>query len=139
MNTKIYKLLIKSYDVQLSRKDQNQLQHRLNESDSLKNAKSQIEQIRHILNEGGNENFKPYFADRVIAKIRELRENSRMEFFESLKWAFRPLAISAVILILGLLSFYAIDTHESFLSGIEPFPEPSLEQAMDPVYAYFQE
>ena len=139
MNTKIYKLLIKSYDVQLSRKDQNQLQHMLDDSDPLKKAKSQIEQVRHLLNEGGNENFKPYFADRVIAKIRELRENSRTEFFESLKWAFRPLVISAVLLILGLMSFYAIDTHESFLSGIKPYSEPSLEQGMDPMYVYFQE
>lgn len=139
MNKKIYNLLLKSYDIQLSRKDQNQLQHMLDDSDPLKKAKSQIEQVRHLLNEGGNENFKPYFADRVIAKIRELRENSRTEFFESLKWAFRPLVISAVLLILGLMSFYAIDTHESFLSGIKPYSEPSLEQGMDPMYVYFQE
>jgi hypothetical protein len=139
MKRKIYNLLLKSFEIQLPKKDLDHLNRVLHESDSLRKTKTQIEQIRHLLDEPGELNFKPRFTDHVIAKIRQLRDNSRTEFFESLKWAFRPLAISAIMLILGLMSFYAIDAHESFLSGIEPFPEPSLEQAMDPVFVYFQE
>jgi len=140
MSNKAYRLLLKSFDADLSPKEKKQLDTALQESKSLRLEKEQLMLIRQKLNHISHPGFRPYFADRVMSQIQSSKNQYRYDlFFESLKTAFRPLAISVTLLILGLMSYNAIQSDRSFLSALLPMEEATLEQALDPSWIYFVE
>ncbi|MFC1569697.1 hypothetical protein ACFL4L_05645 [bacterium] len=140
MLSKKYNLLLKSFDAGLTVDEQKQLDAALGESEALRLEQEQLIVIRQALWTFSTPGFRPFFSERIIAKIKASKEQVDFEpFFESLKLAFRPLAISALVLIIGMMSFNAIQNNESFISSLLPSEETSLEQAFDPTLTYFQE
>lgn len=140
MKEKMYNLLLKSFDTKLSNKKQNQLEQALLLSESLRSEKMQLEQIRQACLESPETHFRPFFAERVLSKINsEKRREIFDPFFESLKKGFKPLAITSIVLIISSISLYAIQKDQSILSDFFPSESNQLEQAFNPVWAYFQE
>ena len=138
MSDKMQNLLLKSFDTQLSDDEQKQLDAALKASHTLQLEKEQFELVRQTLSKVPPPRFRPFFTERVMARVNTADKQANFEsLFDSLIIAFRPLAISAAVIILGLMSFNAIQNHQSFLSGL--FPSTTLEQAFDPALTYFQE
>jgi hypothetical protein len=140
MKKKIYNLLLRSYETNLTDRETRMLKQALDESSALQEEKVRIDQLRSLLRHPKEQRFQPFFADRVLSRIRDSKGFTAVDsFFDTLLMTFRPFAVSAVILLLCLLSYTLMTDGESFLSGLSPVSEPTLEQAMDPAFAYFQE
>ncbi|MBD3413911.1 MAG: hypothetical protein GF421_05720 [Candidatus Aminicenantes bacterium] len=54
--------------------------------------------------------FSPDFADRVIHRIREQEKHERtlLDFYDSLKFVFRKVAVIGAIMLLALISYNLI-------------------------------
>ncbi|MBN2102528.1 hypothetical protein JW835_00640 [bacterium] len=140
MSDKMYNLLLKSFDTDLSDDEQIKLETALKQSAELRFEKDRLLKIRHALRHVLYTRFQPFFADRVIARIQSVKTSNSIDlFFESLKTAFRTLVIPVALLIIGFMSYNAIHRNQSFLSSLFPQEEASLEQALDPAWTFFQE
>jgi hypothetical protein len=96
MKKNLLKLLYRSFDDQLS----------LEEQAKLKDALSSSEEMRR-------EKFAPFFADRVMQKIRDQKETSDQrvdDFLISLILSFRKIALTGAVIALLLLT-------TNFISG----------------------
>ncbi len=136
MNKKIVKLLYKSFDAPLSEKEKEILAKALKESDDLRREKEKIIAMREKLASAPVASFKPFFAERVLNRIREQKNSmsERMSIFDSLVAAFKPVAIAAIILLISIM-FYNLKTTENYtLSGALGKEPLTLEQVVDPVY-----
>lgn len=136
MNKKIIKLLYKSFDAPLSENEKEVLAKTLKESEGLRREKEKIIAMREKLASAPAASFKPFFAERVLNRIRGQNNSmgERASIFDSLVAAFKPMAIAAMILLISIL-FYNLKTTENYtLAGALGKEPVSLEQVVDPVY-----
>ena len=101
------KLIRRSFDEQLSEEELISLNNALNSSIELKKEKENIIAIRAAASRQSGKRFSPFFADRVMQKIRSQREaiNDKIyDFGTSLNFAFRRIAIAGAVVITLLLS-----------------------------------
>ncbi len=101
------KLLQRSFDDQLSQEELNALNNVLSLSKELKKEQEKISTIRLTISQQAEQHFSPFFADRVMRKIRRQKEmlNKKNEDLSlSLIFSFRKIAIAGTVAILLLLS-----------------------------------
>jgi len=111
-NKKILKLLFRSFDSELNKKEKKQFEEALKISEELRREKKQISAQRNAISESAATSFKPFFAERIIGRIDALKEeNSLVDFYESLKAIFRRFAIAGIVIML-ILIFYNFTTGE---------------------------
>ena len=84
MDKKIVELLYRSFDDELSQAEQQQLDQALLESKDLREEKTRIAQMRTAISDSGEKSFKPFFAEKVIRRIREAQQ-AQESFFDSPK------------------------------------------------------
>jgi hypothetical protein len=140
MNQKILKLLYRSFEIQLTAREQQQLEVALRDSEQLRKEKERISSLRKSISASTINSFKPFFADRVMQGIRgQQEENKQQVFFESLIYFFRPIAIAAVLLVIMLTSYTIFSDNP--LSGENGLAvsEISIEDAFDPMIDFIQE
>ena len=135
MNRKIKKLLYRSFESILSPRKQKILDHALKKSDALRGEKKQLEVLRHTLSSQTEQTFDPFFSDRVMQRIGQLREQKTCgeQFFEAMVSEFRPIAVGAIILFIILVSFNLIRADRLSLASALAEPRVSLEEVYDPV------
>lgn len=138
MNQKLLSLLYRSFDEPLSPAEQKQLDQALSESTALRAEKKRIEQLRSIIAQSGQRTFRPFFAEKVIQKIRDYRRPAE-SFVDSLIAVFRPVAIAVTILLVVLLSYNLFMSEDKSLSSAFAEPEIKLEQALDPAIVWAME
>lgn len=134
MNGKILNLLYSSFDTTLTQAEQKLLDEALVGSRELREEKEKIEMMRTIISDSTSKSFKPFFAERVMQRVRLLQQQRlrQVSFFDSLQYIFRPIAIAAIMLIIALMSYNLLKSnHLSFLN-VYPEPEVTLEQVLDP-------
>ena len=106
MNEKILKLLYRSFDDGLDEKERNELEEALKESDELRREREKILAQRKTISESATQSFKPFFAERVMARIYALSEKTGTEtFYETLRAAFRPFAIAGAVAMAALILY----------------------------------
>ena len=106
MKKKDLKLLLHSFDKELKSGDQKLLDEALEKSAELREQKESIIKMRNAISNTKTEVFKPFFAERVMSKIYSLEKPSSKDIeFESLFSIFRPVAVSAVVLIIMFISY----------------------------------
>jgi hypothetical protein len=106
MNKKTVKLLYRSFDDDLDEKEKNELKDALKNSEELRREKEKILAQRKAISESGAESFKPFFAERVMARIDALSEKPGVEnFYETLRTVFRPFAIVGAVALVALLLY----------------------------------
>jgi len=111
-NKKILKLLFRSFDSELNKKEKKRLEEALKISEELRREKKQISAQRNAISESAATSFKPFFAERIIGRIDALKEeNGLVDFYESLKAIFRRFAIAGIVIML-ILIFYNFTTGE---------------------------
>ena len=111
MNKKILKLLYRSFDDDLSEKEQKQLEEALKNSEELRREKKQIEAQRQAISDSAAQSFKPFFAERVMSRIQAIigeEENTLEAFYETLKSVFRRLAFAAAVIMIALITINLI-------------------------------
>jgi len=125
MYKKIVKLLYRSFDDDLNQKEKKQLAEALKNSEELRQEKEQILAQRQVVSKSATRSFKPFFAERVMSRIKTLgeKESSVDVFYESFKAVFRHVAIAGAVILLALFiynlgigeilsaeeAFYAVD------------------------------
>lgn len=106
MNKNILKLLYRSFDDDLSEKERNELKEALKNSEELRKEREKILAQRKTISESGAQSFKPFFAERVMARIDALSEKTEIEpFYETLKAVFRPVAIASAVAMVALILY----------------------------------
>lgn len=97
---KMKKLLYRSFDENLNKKDKNKLERALLNDPGLRKEKSRILKQRQLIATGKNEDFSPGFTRRLMARIEDISqdENQMESAYELMKvWFRRTLAAGAVI------------------------------------------
>ncbi len=69
MNKKILKLLYRSFDTELSQKDQRRLDDALEKSEALRLERDRAFAQRQDLAKSGSQSYSPFFAEKVMGKI----------------------------------------------------------------------
>ena len=110
MNKKILKLLYRSFDDDLSEKEQKQLAEALENSEELRREKEQIKAQRQAVSDSGAQSFKPFFAERVMSRIQAMgeEENTLEAFYETLWAVFRRFAVAAAVILIALITINLI-------------------------------
>jgi hypothetical protein len=138
MNRKILDLLYRSFDDSLTRVEQQRLDQALSDSKELRAEKSRITQMRMVISDSRQQSFHPFFAKKVLRRIRE-QGRAAESFFDSLIDVFRPVAIAATILFIVLLSYNLFKSDKITLASAFAEPEIKLEHSLDPALALVME
>lgn len=140
MYEKYLELLYRSFDSELSKEEQEQLEQALIDSEELRREKENIRALRQSISMQKRQSFKPFFADRVMAKIAETKQKNDEElFFESLFALFRPVAIAATILIIIVIGYNISASGQVSVDSALAVPDLSLEEVFDPTISLIAE
>ncbi len=134
INEKLKSLLYKSFDGQLTDSERKLLEHELIISHELKKEKEKIEQLRLQLSETEQPEFSDSFVDNVMSLLKPRTELGHDEFFDSIMFSFKRVAISAMAIILVLLSIKLTQTES--LDEIFGQSNLTIEDVSNPIY-YF--
>ncbi|MFH1195212.1 MAG: hypothetical protein V1720_05840 [bacterium] len=128
------KLIFKSLDGVLTEKESAALEYELKNSSEAKKLFAELRSLRKGIENLPELTFKPFFEERVIAKLNI--DNSKSESFpnfpEALGLSFRKFAIAAA-LILALLITYNLNNGNSYsIENLLGTYKTPLEYVLDP-------
>jgi hypothetical protein len=131
---KIERLINKSLDTDLSRKEAIQLNKELLQSEDLLKKYSQIESIREAISISTDAEFRPGFEERLIRKIQFIKkEKYYFTWSDSLVLSFRRIALTAVIVLIVLVSYNLSNGNKYSLESLLGINDTSIEHAYDPL------
>ena len=106
-NKKIIELLYRSFDDNLKEKEQKQLAEALENSKELRQEKELIAAQRQAVSDSAAQSFKPFFAERVMNRIKEISEkkNTLETFYDTFKAVFQRFAIAGAVIMLALIIY----------------------------------
>jgi hypothetical protein len=115
MDKRILKLLYRSLDSPLKKKDKERLDKALEESDELRHHQIEILSMRRAVAESASRSFSPGFGERLLGRIQRSQnvKNGLNGQFRAYKTVFKPFAV-ATLAILVILIFYNI-SHDELL------------------------
>lgn len=106
MEKRVLKLLYRSLDSALKKKDRERLDKALAESKELRLHRAEALSLRQALAQGAAHSFGPQFGDRVMSRIRSAPKipDGLEVLVESYRWVFGRLAAVTVFVLIVLLS-----------------------------------
>lgn len=123
MTDRMLELLYRAFDAELSEQEQVELENALASSPDLLEEKKRVMEMRQLIGEQSAQTFKPFFAARVMRRIRETHD----DFLISLMWAFKRIAVAgAVATVLLIANNIFIEKNQS-LDAILGMPQLTLE------------
>ena len=110
MDSKAYKLLIRSFDAELNANEQSYLTRALKNSSDLEAERKCLEAIRSSAARSRVESFGSDFSGKVMRTILSRTSEEYTSFLPTLWAAFRPVALvsAVVIMVLASVSFYTL-------------------------------
>ena len=132
MDRKILELLYRSFDDKLNSEEQEVLNNALKDSPELQQEKERITLMRRTVSGSAEESFKPFFAERVMQRIKtqtSVKKETTEDFFNSLLWSFRRVAIAGVAAALILLAINFIEADSISVDSALSMPQLTLEDA----------
>lgn len=110
---KVLKLLYRSFDTDLSEREQQRLDEALEQSKDLREERELIVSRRQIVADSAVKSFRPYFADRVMSQIAAMgdKKDTQESFYDALLFVFRRLAVVGTLVMIGLIFFNLIKGH----------------------------
>ena len=140
MDKKLKDLLYRSFDADLGPQEKKLLEDALSRSDEFRKEKEMILSLRENLRIGKATSFKPFFAERVMERIRSSKQvDEDAQFFNSLFVLFRPITIAAVVLILIIAGYNMTSTDRFSIEGALGIPEVTVDDVYDPAFALLAE
>ena len=136
MSDHIIDLLYQSFDRELSEDEVKQLEAALSDSAELRDEKARIEKLRNIFADAPAEKFSPYFAQKVMNKIKysEQPDSETEHFMDELMYVFRRIAFVGAACAIFLLAYNFIVFDQISLSAIFGIPEVTLEEITEPIF-----
>lgn len=126
MDNSLYNLLLRSFDAPLAEAERRQLDGALEASKDFRATRQEIINLRAGLQAVGHQSFKPFFAERVLERLRNPQQ-SLADYFVSV---FRRVAIGAAVLVI-ICSAYNISRANDFtLESALGIHQPTLEQVL---------
>jgi len=115
MDKRILKLLYRSLDSPLKKKDKERLDKALEESEELRHHQIEIMSMRQAVAESASRSFPQGFAERIMGKMQRSpnAKNGLVAQFNTYTAVFKPFAF-ATLTILIVLIFYNI-AHDELL------------------------
>lgn len=144
MDQKVLDLLYRSFDGKLTPEEQRGLDKALAASKQLREEKEKITASRKIISGTAATSFEPFFAERVMQRIQAEREavsEVGEDFFGSLMWSFRRIALAGAIAVLLLLANNIIQGGEISLNSLLAMPQLTIEDTLvlnNPLERQFQ-
>ena len=91
--------------------------------------------MRNAFSASGQKSFKPFFEERLLAKLSEKPEsaNGFELFLDSFTVSFKRIALSAVIIIILLISLNLSSSDKISLESVLGIPEVTVEETLDPI------
>jgi anti-sigma factor RsiW len=134
MNKRTNDLLYRSLDSPLGDAEQAELERVLKESAALRAEKKRIEKLREVLTHSGEKKFKPFFAERVLQRLAlpERRRESEVDFFSSLVFLFRRVAVAAALVCLLMIAYNIIENNGLSMNNLLGFQEYTIEDVWLP-------
>ena len=140
MDKKLRDLLYRSFDSKLFPEEKKLLEQTLSQSKELRQEKEMISSLRKDIKRSKITSFQPYFADRVMENIRSSKQIDESEqFFESLFVFFRPIAITAAVLIIIIAGYNITTTGHLSIEGALGIPEVTVDDVYNPTLALITE
>jgi hypothetical protein len=140
MNEKNLKLLYRSFDVPLSPDEQEQLNKALDKSQELRKELEKLRVIRKNVAASKELSFKPFFAERVMQQINKISMINYYDIlYQSLARLFKPVLVTAILLIIAISTYNITNTRQISLEGALAVPRITLEQAFDPSLSLYME
>ncbi len=133
MNKRILELLYRSLDGDLTADEGKELREALEASEALRREKGMIEAMRKMVSASGTETFKPFFADRVMRRVKGLREsrNGMYTLQEWLSRVFRRVAIVGVAVVAGLVVLNLVQADGVSLAAAFGISEVPIEEILE--------
>ncbi len=106
LDEKILELLYRSFDDDLSEKEQDLLEKALEDSEELRLERAKIIEQRQAISGSAAPSFKPYFVEKVMQRIDSLSDKNGLEkFYETFKAMFRRFAIAGAVILIALVIY----------------------------------
>jgi len=142
MNDRILELLYRSFDEELTGDEKRELHDALARSEALRREKDRIEAMRNMVSASGVDTFKPFFAERVMRRLSDMRE-SRNGIWTLQDWLsrlFRPVAIAGAAVAAGLLVFNLVQADGVSVAAAFGMSEVPIEEILElPVEAMLED
>lgn len=133
MNKKVIDLLYRSFDGTLTPGERKELDEALSRSKELRNEKDRIVALRNEISASAAKSFRPFFAERVMHTITSAAKakNGLEKFFESLKLAFRRVAVVSTMAILLLLVYNFVKSGDISITGAFGMSQETLVEVLE--------
>ena len=121
MDERILKLLYRSLDSPLKKKDRQRLDKALEESEELRRHKLEIVSMRQAVADGALRSFRPQFSERVMGRIQSassIKDSLNVQY-ETFRTVFKRFAVAALIILVVLISYNV--AHSDWLPKDEIF------------------
>jgi hypothetical protein len=107
MDRKILKLLYRSLDFTLKKKDRRRLDRALEESAELRQHKAELAAMRQAIADGAVRSFRPQFVERAMARIQSGGESAEYQdiLFGAYRTMFRRAAFVGLVILVVLVSY----------------------------------
>lgn len=126
MNERILDLLYRSFDDELTKEEQRELAEALSSSLELREEKKRITEMRQRIADEAIRSFKPFFSARVLQRLKE-ETVAGEDFFESIVWAFRRIALAGAAALLLLIATNVLTERTVSLDSLLGMPQLTLE------------
>ena len=132
MDEKFLELLYRSFDEELAPQEAKDLREALAASEALRREKRRIEAMRRMVSASGRDTFKPFFAERVMRRLVELREGRNgATLGEWLARVFPRVALAGAAVAAGLVIFNLIKADGISLAGAFGISEVPIEEILE--------
>ena len=126
-------LLIRYRDGDLPDDEMAGVEERLKCEPGLRSHGESLEQIATLLEQGAARSFEPFFATRVMARLRRADSSTSAEgMYEALRWLFGRVAVACLVVMLGVGVYSALvgGYGGSVVDSVLGLPEATLVTAL---------
>ncbi|MGB5304487.1 MAG: hypothetical protein WBO43_13570 [Gemmatimonadota bacterium] len=126
-------LLIRYRDGDLSDEELAGVEERLKSEPGLRSRRESLEEIATLLERGAASSFEPFFAARVVARLRRADSSAPVEgMYEALRWIFARVAVACLVVMLAIGAYSALEGGYggSVVDSVMGLPEATLETAL---------
>lgn len=126
-------LLIRFRDGELPAGETAGVRRRLEEEAGLRSLLASMETVSTVVRETAVESFEPFFATRVMARIRLSEAASAADgMYEAMRWMFTRVAVVCLVLMVSIGAYSALGGGYggTMVESVLGLPEATLETAL---------
>jgi hypothetical protein len=131
MHKNMKKLIYRSLDDDLSKKEKLKLDKALERSEELRRVLSDAQKLRAEA-KSSSVSFAPMFAERVVRTIRQKNAQIHEDFFSALNYMFRRVALVGAIAVVVMFSIVVLTKNQTSTVAEYAMTQMTLDDLVDP-------